>query len=293
MNWLHNGHHYVNKLTEFKHSSSRPSSDATLSTSPTRPTTLSLDFTRNTVDRLQPSSPKVYLYIQMQLCRKENLKDWMSRRCSMEDREHRVCLHIFLQIAEAVQFLHSKGLMHRDLKPSNIFFTMDDVVKVGDFGLVTAMDQDEEEQTVLTPMPAYATHTGQVGTKLYMSPEQIHGNNYSHKVDIFSLGLILFELLYPFSTQMERVRTLTDVRNLKFPPLFTQKYPQEHMMVQDMLSPSPTERPEATDIIENAVFENLEFPGKTVLRQRSRSLSSSGTKHSRQPSSTFSPLPGN
>lgn len=59
------------------------------------------------------------------------------------------------------------------LQPSNIFFTMDDVVKVGDFGLVTAMDQDEEEQTVLTPMPAYARHTGQVGTKLYMSPEQV------------------------------------------------------------------------------------------------------------------------
>ncbi|XP_075840001.1 eukaryotic translation initiation factor 2-alpha kinase 3 [Microtus pennsylvanicus] len=289
----HNGSRYVNKLTEFECSRSRSSSEATLSTSPTRPTTLSLDFTKNTVDQLQPSSPKVYLYIQMQLCRKENLKDWMNRRCSMEERGHSVCLHIFLQIAEAVEFLHSKGLMHRDLKPSNIFFTMDDVVKVGDFGLVTAMDQDEEEQTVLTPMPAYATHTGQVGTKLYMSPEQIHGNNYSHKVDIFSLGLILFELIYPFSTQMERVRTLTDVRNLKFPPLFTQKYPREHMMVQDMLSPSPTERPEATNIIENAVFEDLEFPGKTVLRQRSRSMSSSGTKHSRQPSCSHSPLPGN
>lgn len=58
-------------------------------------------------------------------------------------------------------------------QPSNIFFTMDDVVKVGDFGLVTAMDQDEEEELVLTPMPAYARHTGQVGTKLYMSPEQV------------------------------------------------------------------------------------------------------------------------
>ena len=58
-------------------------------------------------------------------------------------------------------------------QPSNIFFTMDDVVKVGDFGLVTAMDQDEEDQLVLTPMPGYARHTGQVGTKLYMSPEQV------------------------------------------------------------------------------------------------------------------------
>lgn len=116
-NRLHDGNHYVNKLTDLKCSSSRSSSEATtLSTSPTRPTTLSLDFTKNTVGQLQPSSPKVYLYIQMQLCRKENLKDWMNRRCSLEDREHGVCLHIFLQIAEAVEFLHSKGLMHRDLK---------------------------------------------------------------------------------------------------------------------------------------------------------------------------------
>lgn len=289
-NRLHIGNHCTNKLSPTKHSSSK-SSDPTLSISLPRPTTLSLDLTKNTAEKLQPSSPKVYLYIQMQLCRKENLKDWMNSRCSMEERGLGTCLHIFLQIAEAVEFLHSKGLMHRDLKPSNIFFTMDDVIKVGDFGLVTAMDQDEEEQVVLTPMPAYPRHTGQVGTKLYMSPEQIHGNSYSHKVDIFSLGLILFELLYPFGTQMERVRILTDVRDLRFPPLFTQKYPREYMMVHDMLSPSPTARPEATDIIENAVFEDLEIPGKTVLRQRSRSLSSSGTKHSRQSSDSHSPLP--
>ncbi|CAN0029903.1 unnamed protein product [Bubo scandiacus] len=262
----------------------KSASGSPLSVSPPRPTSLSLDLSKNIAEKVKPTSPKVYLYIQMQLCRKENLKDWMSRRCMIEERERTECLQIFLQIAEAVDFLHSKGLMHRDLKPSNIFFTMDDIVKVGDFGLVTAMDQDEEEESVLTPMPAYARHTGQVGTKLYMSPEQICGNTYSHKVDIFSLGLILFELLYPFSTQMERVRTLSDVRNLKFPPLFTQKYAQEYTMVKDMLSPSPTERPEAAAIIENPVFEDLELPPKPVLRQRSRTMSLSGNKHSRQPS---------
>ncbi|XP_053116455.1 eukaryotic translation initiation factor 2-alpha kinase 3 isoform X2 [Hemicordylus capensis] len=274
--------HCEAKATSTKGSTSRKSSSAShLSISPPRPTTLSLDLSKNSAQKVKPMTPKVYLYIQMQLCRKENLKDWLNRRCAIEERERTECLLIFLQIAEAVQFLHSKGLMHRDLKPSNIFFTMDDVVKVGDFGLVTAMDQDEEEESVLTPMPAYYRHTGQVGTKLYMSPEQICGNTYSHKVDIFSLGLILFELLYPFSTQMERVRTLSEVRSLTFPPLFIQKYAQEYTMVKHMLSPSPTERPEAADIIENPLFEDLELPAKPVLRQRSRTMSSCGIKHSR------------
>ncbi|XP_054846988.1 eukaryotic translation initiation factor 2-alpha kinase 3 isoform X2 [Eublepharis macularius] len=202
------------------------SSESPLSVSVQRATTLSnLDISKNSLQKTKPTSPKVYLYIQMQLCRKENLKDWMSRRCTIEERERIECLLIFLQIAEAVRFLHSKGLMHRDLK--------------------------------------------------------VYGNTYSHKVDIFSLGLILFELLYPFSTQMERVRTLSEVRSLTFPPLFILKYAQEHAMVKHMLSASPTERPEAEDVIDNALFEDLEFPTKPVLRQRSRTMSSSGTKHSR------------
>ncbi|XP_040191400.1 eukaryotic translation initiation factor 2-alpha kinase 3 isoform X1 [Rana temporaria] len=259
-------------------SESKPTSPSTLSTSPPRPKTLNLDLTKNTAEKLNPGSPKVYLYIQMQLCRKENLKDWMEARGTLEERPPAECLHIFLQIAEAVQFLHNKGLMHRDLKPSNIFFTIDDVVKVGDFGLVTEMDQEDDEDATLTPMPAYARHTGQVGTKLYMSPEQMYSQSYSHKVDIFSLGLILFELLYPFSTGMERVRILTDIRDLKFPALFTQSYPQEQNMVLHMLSHNPSERPEAEEIIENPLFESIELPGKLTLRQRSRTLSTSGLK---------------
>ncbi|XP_048398697.1 eukaryotic translation initiation factor 2-alpha kinase 3 isoform X2 [Stegostoma tigrinum] len=253
-------------------------SNDTLSHSPPRPTSLNLGPCKDSGEKAKLHSPKVYLYIQMQLCRKETLKDWMNGRCQMEDRDRTECLKIFLQMADAVCFLHSKGLMHRDLKPSNIFFTLDDVVKVGDFGLVTEMDQEEEEGSILTPMPVYARHTGQVGTKLYMSPEQISGNTYSHKVDIFSLGLILFELLYPFSTQMERIQTLTDVRNLKFPSKFLEDYLQEHEMVQKMLSHEPAERPEAVDIVNNPFFESFDIPERQLLRQRSRTLSSNGVK---------------
>ena len=59
---------------------------------------------------------------------------------------------------------------------------------------------------------------------------QANGRSYSHKVDIYSLGLIFFELFYPFATQMERIKTLLDVRNNKYPPRFARELPDEVCM---------------------------------------------------------------
>jgi eukaryotic translation initiation factor 2-alpha kinase 3 len=70
-------------------------------------------------------------------------------------------------------------------------------------------------------------HTQQVGTQLYMSPEQVQGQPYNYKVDIYSLGLILFELLVQFATEMERIDVLKGLRAGKFPGDFQQAFTDE------------------------------------------------------------------
>jgi len=103
--------------------------------------------------------------------------------------------------------------MHRDLKPSNIFFSLDGHVKVGDFGLVTSSSYGVLHNSYVTlkalgeeQQGMGQQHTGNLGSHFYMSPELILGKKYNKKVDIFSLGIILFELHFPFSTNMERAK---------------------------------------------------------------------------------------
>lgn len=67
-------------------------------------------------------------------------------------------------------------------------------------------------------------YTNNVGTQIYMSPEQMSGQQYNHKVDIYSLGIIFFELLVPFQTEMERFKILTDLRKNIYPLEFSQFY---------------------------------------------------------------------
>lgn len=234
-----------------------------------RPNSLCLDENR---------CVKVYLYIQMQLCKKESLKEWLNAHAS--NRDYGQVLDIFYQIVSAVEYIHDNGLIHRDLKPSNIFFAMDDAVKVGDFGLVTALTGGSVVATPSEPTAELLTSesgrlTDQVGTQLYMSPEQIDGLKYNQSVDVFSLGLIFFELLWPFSTQMERIQDLMNAKRLKFPDKFRKTYPSECKLIEQLLSHSSDKRPSARDIRQDCLFQPFQ-PSEEVVnlaRLRRRNLS--------------------
>lgn len=239
------------------------------------------------------TSPKMYLYIQMQLCKRETLKDWLSEHTDKRNCEE--VLDFFDQIVTAVEYVHKKGVLHRDLKPSNIFFSMEDVIKVGDFGLATAMtnfiEAGEEsliegEESLLGSASGtqYKRHTGGVGTELYMSPELLDCKAYNQKVDIFSLGMILFELLYPFKTESERRMTLYKVKQQKYPKDFNQFIPDFFDKTIDLLnrllSSDPDERPSASEILDSDLmtdFAHSKVPRR--FRNRTFSSSSSGAQH--------------
>lgn len=102
-------------------------------------------------------------------------------------------VHILIKVAEAIHFAHTQGVIHRDLKPENIMINHQYQPMVMDFGLAKELDGEK------------LSRTGEsAGTPLYMSPEQINGTNVDVRTDVYSLGIILYEMMVgktPFAEQ--------------------------------------------------------------------------------------------
>jgi translation initiation factor 2-alpha kinase 3 len=182
-------------------------------------------------EEAQENSSIMYLYIQQELCQKRTLREWLRTE---EKRDLRTIVNLFGQIVEAVEYVHSKKLIHRDLKPGNIFLagsshsSGEEHLKIGDFGLATTVLKEEGEKKGHHHEEKKDINlTSLVGTQLYMSPEQFRRKPYDYKVDIYSLGIIFFELLVPFQTEMERHDVLFQVRKAKMPQYFKDSYPEE------------------------------------------------------------------
>jgi eukaryotic-like serine/threonine-protein kinase len=102
-------------------------------------------------------------------------------------------LDLFIQISEALQHAHEKGITHRDIKPGNVVISTDGNPKILDFGLAQIA---EDSQKTLDSRKSTITQPGQIiGTPSYMSPEQAQGKRIDHRTDVFSLGVVMYEAI--------------------------------------------------------------------------------------------------
>ena len=133
-------------------------------------------------------------FLVMELVEGEDLSERLARGPIPIDEAS----HFATQIAEALEAAHEAGIVHRDLKPANIKITDDGVVKVLDFGLAKAWETEGSDSSLsLSPtMTKHATVEGVIlGTAAYMSPEQARGKKVDRRADIWSYGVVLWEML--------------------------------------------------------------------------------------------------
>src|SRR5688572_16921524 len=131
------------------------------------------------------------MFLTMELVNGRPLSELIPRGGLPLDR----LLKIAVPLADAVSAAHARGITHRDLKPANVMVTVEGSVKVLDFGLAKQHDTVERADRMETRAADIITGQGRIlGTVAYMAPEQAEGKQTDARSDIFSLGVVLYEM---------------------------------------------------------------------------------------------------
>ena len=145
-------------------------------------------------------------YIVMELIDGVTLMQYMQRRGALSWKE---AAHFSSQIAKALEHAHSKGIVHRDIKPQNIMILLDGSIKVADFG-IAALESTQDQRSDQT-----------VGSVHYIAPEQARGETPDTRSDIYSLGVVMYEMLtgqMPYDGETAEQIALKHIAGVAVPP---------------------------------------------------------------------------
>lgn len=226
------------------------------------------DFdTEDSEDDMPVGSPcfSITVYMQMALYEDDNLAIRIENEARVVDVGCN--LSVLKQILEGLRYVHHQGIIHRDIKPSNIFFNRNGTIKIGDFGLSIQDTPYSYGRSHSNSVDSLGLHDGAeesratkgagVGTAIYASPEQLQGEKTSFGSDLFSIGIIMFELYVPpFGSQMERYRTLAQVRLRSLPAGLEEAYPEETRLMKWCLEAEAAARPTCDQLLsrENSIL---------------------------------------
>jgi beta-lactam-binding protein with PASTA domain/predicted Ser/Thr protein kinase len=196
-------------------------------------------------------------YIAMEYVEGRTLKDVVRERGPAPDE---AAVDIVLQVLRAARFAHQRGIVHRDIKPQNVLIDEDGRVKVTDFGIARAGASD-------------MTETGSImGTAQYLSPEQAQGRPVDARSDLYSIGIVLYELLtgrVPFDAESPVSVALKQVSEAPIPPreLDPAIPPALEGVVLRALEKDPARRFQSADEFIEALHAARLSPGAVVIEE--------------------------
>ncbi|KAJ3326764.1 camp-dependent protein kinase catalytic subunit [Blyttiomyces sp. JEL0837] len=165
-----------------------------------------------------------------------------------------VCLRVSMQIAMALEYLHEKGVIHRDIKPLNILMTREGVVKISDFGI---------SKQLTDKLPYHkGSKMSTIGTTYYMAPDMVSKAGYSAKVDIWSFGCCVLEMITaarPWTT-MTQYQVAFQLKSNKKPPIPSNLPDEFKNIIESCFEIDPNLRPTAAQILLDDSYIGIENP---------------------------------
>ena len=155
-------------------------------------------------------------------------------------------LQYFYQICRGLQYIHSKNIIHRDIKSQNIFLMKNGKIKIGDFGIAKALTNSKNNASTV------------IGTPYYFSPEIINGELYNYKTDIWSLGVVLYEmccLKLPFESNNIAQLSIKIMKG-KYDPIPNKYSRNMANLIKDMLNLDQKLRPSITEVMQSPLIKN-------------------------------------